>query len=435
MLTKFNENNHCTTFIKSLVTSACLPIIDCVQDGDRIIEDCYYIYHGRLIKCIVGGILDRRLNDLPVGRSYINRDNSTFTVLDDIEFGSYHINVTRKETCPNSYYDADTHRLLGKWLRMLRSYTNIDLMSLYNCFDGTYLDDISIGSGEYYLNLFGLSTAKVLWVPIKYNTKYTIYVDSKKPVKMCPAFRNNAGMIKIAIKKNNTAKSIYDEDYDNTHYSYIYPDREDPNAEKRPYVWDGIECDSKELYELQNYLGLIIQLDRNNTSSVVVLEGDRSKDTRTIFNAQNISWLSEDEDESNHNFDGSPTDSSLVNKKRGVKYLLDKLTAKDFDKLFTSPKQLTLINDNNTYAFNNKLIEYIVHHVITNMETIEQNIGRVQQYLPNDYEYEDIWSDRLRIDVYGKFMSDLEYFRLDVNGFIDSDVERYLNDRKEGVMN
>ena len=69
------------------------------------------------------------------------------------------------------------------------------------------------------------------------------------------------------------------------------------------------------------------------------------------------------------------------------------------------------------------------------METIEQNIGRVQQYLPNDYEYEDIWSDRLRIDVYGKFMSDLEYFRLDVNGFIDSDVERYLNDRKEGVMN
>lgn len=460
MLTKFNENNHCTTFIKSLVTSACLPIVDCLQDGDRIIDDCCYIYHGRFIKCIVGGILDRRLNDLVVGRSYVNKDNSTFMVLDDLDFGSYHINVTRKETCPNSYYDADTHRLLGKWLRMLRSYTNIDLMSLYNCFDGTYLDDISIGSGEYYLNLFGLSTAKVLWVPIKYNTQYTIYVDSKKPVKMCPAFRNNAGMIKINVKKNNTAKSMFDEKYDQTHYTYIYPDREDPNAEqydihtdykdkfvpvkntrlsdlqfKKPFVWEGIQCDSKELYELQNYLGLIIQLDRNNTSSVVVLEGDRSKDTRTVFNSQNISWLSEDENENNnYDFEGSPDNVNLVSKRRGVKYLLDKLTAKDFNKLFTSPKQLTLINDNNTYAFNNKLIEYIVHHVITNMETIEGNIGRVQEYLPNDYEYEDIWDDRLRVDVYGKYMSDLDYFRLDVDGFINADVERYLNDNKLGVM-
>lgn len=462
MLTKFNENNHCTTFIKSLVTSCCLPIFDCVQDGDRIIDDCRYIYHGRLIHCLVGGILDRRLNDLVPGRAYVNQDNSTFKVLDDIDFGSYHINVTRKETCPNSYYDADTHRLLGKWLRMLRSYTNIDLMHLYNCFDGTYLDDVSIGntSDEYYLNLFGLSTAKVLWVPIKYNTKYTIYVDSKKPVKMCPAFRNNAGMIKIAVKKDNTAKSMFDSKYDKTHYIYYYPDREDPRAEekdehtnykdkflpvkdsklsdlqfKKPYVWDGIKCETKDLYELQNYLGLIIQLDRNNTSSVVVLEGDMSQDTRTIFNAQNISWLMESEDEeNNYDFPGSPNNKNIVTKKKGVKYILDKLTAKDFNRLFTSPKQLTLINDNNTYAFNNKIVEYIVHHVITNMETISQNIGRIQQYLPNDYEYEDIWDDRLRIDVYGKYMSDLEAFKPDAIGFIDSDVERYLNDLKDKVM-
>ena len=68
------------------------------------------------------------------------------------------------------------------------------------------------------------------------------------------------------------------------------------------------------------------------------------------------------------------------------------------------------------------------------METISQNIGRVQQYLPNDYEYEDIWDDRLRIDVYGKYMSDLEAFKPDAIGFIDSDVERYLNDLKDKVM-
>ena len=461
MLVKFNENNNCTTFIKSLVTSCCLPIFDCVQDGDRIIDDCYYIYHGCLIQCQVGGILDRRLNDLTPGRAYINQDNSTFLVLDDIDFGSYHINVTRKETCPNSYYDYDTHRLFGKWLRMLRSYTNIDLMNLYNCFDGTYLDDVSIGDGEYYLNMYNISTEKVLWVPIKFNTKYTIYIDSNKPVKMCPAFRNNSGMIKVRVKRNNTAKSSFDEDYDKTHYIYKYPIRDDKEFAKahdihtnyagkfdpvrstklhnmrfnRPFVWDGVQCETKDLYDLQNYLGLIIQLDRNNTSSVVVLEGDTSNDTRTVFNSQNIAWLVEDEDEDKeYTVDGAPENKTLVSRKKGVKYLLDKLTYKEFNKLFTSPKQLTLINDHNIYAFNSKVIEYIVHHVITNQEVISNNIGRVQQYLPNDYEYEDVWDDRLRVDVYGKFMSNLDEFKMDVDGFINADVERYLNELKDKVM-
>ncbi len=101
MLTKFNTNTHNTTFIKSLVTSACLPIYDCIRDGDRIIEDCYYIYHGMLIKCLVGGILDKRLNHLAPGEAYVNRDNSRFICIQDIGFGKYYPNITRKETCPN----------------------------------------------------------------------------------------------------------------------------------------------------------------------------------------------------------------------------------------------------------------------------------------------------------------------------------------------
>ena len=144
--------------------------------------------------------------------------------------------------------------------------------------------------------------------------------------------------------------------------------------------------------------------------------------------------MEEDEEETDYEYPGSPRNESIVEKKKGVKYLLDKLTRQEFNKLFTSPKQLTLINDNNIYAFNNRIVEYIVHHVITNMETIENNIGRVQLYLPNDYEYEDIWDDRLRVDVYGKYLADLVSFKPDVNGFIGADIERYLNDNKDKVM-
>lgn len=463
MLVKFNENNQSTTFIKALVTATPLPIYNCIQDGDRIIEGCYYIYHGMLIKCIVGGILDKRMNDLAPGKAYVNLDNSTFLVLDDIAFGSYHINVTRKETCPNSYYDYDTHRLLGKYLRMLRSYYNIDLMHLYNCFDGTLLDDVYIRSNtdEYYLKLAKNNKYKVLWVPIKFNTKYTIYLDTDSPVRMCPVFRDNSGCIKIALKRDNTAKSIFDLKNDEKHHMYDTPlpdyESDDFNLEyyrqmrmqyyadafkpipgsklsnlqfKKPVVWEGITCEDKDIYELENYLGLLIQVDRNNNSSVVVLEGDKSHESRFIFNAQNEAWLitPKDEEINDHNY-------RLPDRTKGVKYILDELTPKQFNDLFRTPKQLTLVNDKNIYAFNDKIIPFLLHHVITNMEMIEGNIGDVQKYIPNDYEYEDIWSDRLRIDVYNKYLSNFEETKFDVTGFIDADVERYINKYKERIIN
>lgn len=434
MLVKFNENNQSTTFIKSLVTAMPLPIVDCVQDGDLIIEDCTYIYHGKLIKCTVGGVLDRRLNDLAPGKSYVNRDQSRFLVLDDIDFGSYHINVTRKETCPNSYYDYDTHRLLGKYLRMVRSYHKIDLMPYYNVFDGSILDDIYIENitDEYPIRLANSSSSKVLWVPIKYNTGYTIYVDSNKPVKACPIFRNVAGPFRLKVRRNLLAKSLYDETYDETHGT-DYAGKFNPFILndvqfRKPFYWEGIKCDTKDLYEMQNYLGLIIQLDRNNNSSVVVLEGDRRDERRIVFNSQNEAWLDEKEEED------KPIDPRPIIKKRGVKFIIDDLTPQQFNDLFRTRKQLTLLNDKNTYAFNDQIIPYILHHVITNMETIEQNIGRVQDYIPNRFEYYDIWSDRIRIDTFNKYMSDFDVARFDQNGFIDADVEKFLLDNKDWLM-
>lgn len=446
MLVKFNENNQSTTFIKSIVTATPLPIVDCLQDGDRIITDCSYIYHGKLIKCLVGGVLDRRLNDLEPGKAYVNRDGSRFAVLDDIDFGSYHLNVSRKETCPNSYYDSDTHRLLGKYLRMIRSYHRIDLMPLYNVFDGTLLDDIYVNVGdEYPIKLSYSSNSKVLFVPIKYNTGYTFYIDSKKPVQVCPIFRNEAGPFKLRVKRNFEAKSIFDEAYDENHYIYRDPEDEEKSIRtnyagkfdpfvlhdiqfRKPIYWEGISCETKDLYELQNYLGLLIQLEKNNNSSVVVLEGDRLDERRLVFNSQNEAWLDQEETETN------PPDPRPIIKKRGVKFLIDDLTPQQFNDLFRSRKQLTLINDKNIYAFNDKLIAYLVHHVITNMETIEKNIGRIQEYIPNRLEYEDIWDDRLRIDVYNKYMANFEIARFDTNGFIDADIEKFLFDNKDWLM-
>lgn len=458
MLVKFFENNQSTTFIKSIVTATPLPIYDCIQDGDFIISGCTYIYKGKLIKCAVSGILDRRLNDLEPGRSYINRDSSRFIVLDDIDFGSYHDNVTRKETCPNSYYDFDTHRLFGKYLRMIRSYHGIDLMPLYNVYDGSIIDDIYItGNKDYPYMLAKSKSSKILWVPIKFNTGYTIYIDSSKPVKASVMFRASSGPINLKYKPNFEAKSVFDEEYYDTHFSLtakIKDESEKRQADvsydnkrrkefaksfkpfnlnnvqfRKPFYWPGIKCDIKEIYEYQNYLGLIIQVDRRNVSSVVVLEGDRRDETRIVFNSQNEAWLDKEIDEKHKDIDPRP-----VSKKRGVKFILDDLTQQEFNNLFRLPKQITLINDKTTYAFNDEIIPYLLHHVITNMETIEGNIARVQEYLPNIHEYEDVWNDRLRIDMFNKIMSDFNTKRFDINGFIDARAEKFLLENKDWLM-
>lgn len=444
MLVKFFENNQSTTFIKSIVTATPLPIYDCIQDGDQIIEGCCYIYKGKLISCTVSGILDRRLNDLSPGNSYVNRDNSRFIVLDDIDFGSYHDNISRKETCPNSYYDYDTHRLFGKYLRMIRSYHGIDLMPLYNVYDGSIIEDVYInGNKDYPLTLAKSPSSKILWVPIKFNTGYTIYVDSKKPVKACAIFKDSGGLLNINYRRNFVARSSLSEEYC---INKFYPEeserakaKEFSNSFKpfslndiqfrKPVYWPGIKCDIKEIYEFQNYLGLIIQLDRRNSSSVVVLEGDRRNESRLVFNSQNESWMDAKEMETNPKADLRP-----ISKKRGAKFIIDSLTTQEFNNLFRSPKQITLINDRNTYAFNDEIIPYLVHHVITNMETIEQNIGRIQEYLPNIHEYEDIWNDRLRIDLFNKMMADFSYKRYDTNGFIDARAEKFLLDNKDWIM-
>ena len=147
-----------------------------------------------------------------------------------------------------------------------------------------------------------------------------------------------------------------------------------------------------------------------------------------IFNAQNISWLDAQKEER------IPIHERVPRKARGVQYILDALTKQEFNDLFRTPKQLTLINDRNTYAFNEKIIAFLVHHVITNMEMIEGNIGAIQEIVPNRNTYEDVWDDRIRVDVYNKFLSNYDVTRFDVTGFIDAEVERYLNDNKAGIM-
>lgn len=77
---------------------------------------------------------------------YIHNDNIYYYNKDKISVFCYdydynvpYLNITNNFVVENMLYDRATHEYLGKYLRFLRDYQGINLMSMYNCFDGELL--------------------------------------------------------------------------------------------------------------------------------------------------------------------------------------------------------------------------------------------------------------------------------------------------------
>lgn len=160
---------------------------------------------------------------------------------------------------------------------------------------------------------------KVLIVPIKFNTKYTLYIDSNSPIDISYIYYDGVKRLNPA----NQPQIIGNPDIIHLPSSSF----------TNPYLFNGVNLDSsKSDYSnvLQEYLVLLIQLPSIDTSSVFVLEGD--------YKDNKILTINDDID------------------------LLIKYYGKDnFDYLnfATTPSSLTRVIDGKNYAFNDRLIEYL----------------------------------------------------------------------------
>lgn len=52
------------------------------------------------------------------------------------KYNEKYLNLTMNLPVRNLIYDRETHRYLGKYLRFIRDFRHVNLMSMYNCFDG-----------------------------------------------------------------------------------------------------------------------------------------------------------------------------------------------------------------------------------------------------------------------------------------------------------
>lgn len=130
--------------------------------------------------------------------------------LGSYDFGCKYLNVTSNFEIKNLVYDIETHKYLGKYLRFIRDYTGIDLMSMYNCFceeTSDYNISFDIGSGDDLKKvLMNSGNGYVAYkIPVSINT-LTISTHNITSCEMC-LYVDDVSL--TGSDKNNIAKSTY----------------------------------------------------------------------------------------------------------------------------------------------------------------------------------------------------------------------------------
>ena len=181
---------------------------------------------------------------------------------------------------------------------------------------------------------------------------------------------------------------------------------------------------------MEKYLYLVIQVPSDNGSSIVVLEGDYTNNDNNInyYNIENVNEainniLSNGSNYINSNLSMSDSSDSY----NTIISLLEKSNDNTINNFMHTDLSLLEMGTSCSYAFSNRLIEYLLLNVVDNTDTIDNNTIKAQELfkLFNIKEtMPGVWDNRLRFLLYKKFTANNN--ACDVNGFIDKDVEKMI---------
>lgn len=396
---KFFTNTMQSKFIKYILRNTPIPRINTVSNNDYLIKDCVYLYGDKFIKCVKDGYLT---DDTSVEQAeYINTKQHRY------EFGDMIPQITENYISKYNFYDADTHYMLGNYLRCYRDICGIDLMPFYNCFNYKILTDMHLTSNGFVLEED--KSKKVLAIPVKFNKTYTVAISSSETVLIKPIIYGTLGMIKNTMSMplagikyiTDAIKRFCVTQYENVYESDKVISLVDSNF-NTPFTF---RIDNKNIDTnipaniLQGYessLYMIIQVPANNNSSIVVLEGDYT-------NTQARKVLSAD--------------------------YIDNIPQQRLNELLINNLALLYLNDNNIYAFSERLIEYLTLNVVDKNEELSNNISWAQDTTKFPAEHLGVWNNKFRYFLYNAYLDlDKNYLisNKDITGNIDKDVERAI---------
>lgn len=455
---KFFTDTIESSFIKELVYSANIPSYDSVSDGDYAFKDVTYIYKNHIIKVTKSGVVGS-------GAEFYN--------LCTYKFNERISKVTENYISRYNYYDSETHYQLGRYLRLYRDCTGVDLMPFYNCYSGKIVSDVYLGDhnevrfvGD---NKFTTNTSeyKIILVPIRFNKEYTICIDSYSKVRMKPIFYGSFGIDVNTPFPENDMFGNTETDYQSMSFKEPKLYKLDLNSitytynESENYLTD---TDKTNLMSYEKNLYLLIQLPINNKSSILVQEGNYTNVTRHYDLFDTITDESTVVSGERYIYKGCTvliTDTTVGSTiKTGAKYktvsgsnlsrvyneeFIDKLTNNELNNILLSDLQLQRLSTGESYAFSTRLIEYLLDNVITSEDQFDGDIRRVQKVLREDdmlisTGYQGVWDRSIRSALFRKYISSGKTTGRsrsinDINGFVDKDVEDYLsvlNNRHNG---
>lgn len=372
---KFLTDTLTGRYIKALLYNTYIPSYRTVRENDLIIAGIKYVYKEFIIQALSTGYID------PTDENLTNI--ASYKILDMYSFGDKNLKFTHNYISRTNYYDSDTHINLGRYLRAYRDLKNVDLMPFYNCYCDKYTSSFIVsdtGVQSYTKKNIKYETIEV---PIRYNQKYTIAIDSPSEVIICPALFSHEDL--IVVDSLNISKFLWDVSgnivkYPSTQFNY-------------PLVYELKNTDPF-LQRYEKNLYLFIQIPYGLNSSIVILEGDYTNLCRKVIGIESV----------------------------------EEMTNAQLDKYLLSNLSLLKLNDRMRYAFSDRLIEYLFNNTIDLNEDITGNIGRVQDALSAQRYFlvlKDIWQKELRNLTYNRYL-DSQVSVYDINGYTDKDIEKYL---------
>lgn len=431
-MTRFYDNTITTNFIKYLLSKFELPMIPFFEDGMFVKKDNLYICNNAIYKCNGSGnkSIDQFLNGfLP--------DNKTrcSTYIQPFVLGEHYTNITTNFIGKTNFYDPETHYHLGEFLRSVKAVDGIDLMPLYNCFNGEYIDGIYFEkptstekTDNSKLEDFGITRTsvdsgyKILSVPIKFGREYTIAIDSDCGIETIPVIYSQTGIIEDRTMKLISVNTNQNEGL-SAYHKFDRCSFQDRNVVIDALTYTDGESggsstggESEFLGQYEKFLRLLIKVPSSNKSSVVVFEGNCANiidtNTRNINIHKSLVPASND-----------PDDENVIEVPQNIAGMI------------TTPK-INFFNDGNIYAFSDTLIQYLLLGVICGVDPIDENIIRVQECISSEAFRKSngkaytlpyrrgVWDENIQSFILNTILNSRYLVtKLDKNGLVDRETE------------
>lgn len=335
-------------------------------------------------------------------------------------------NFTKVLKSTSRNYDTATHEYLGDYLRFLRDYNGINLMSLYNCFNNKVCSNISFKVAPVYtkttdsagnsvqvlsepgfeFNSFD-QKYKIYAFPVKLFEKYTIAIDSPHGFEICCGFyktkldRSDRGMSLIKKTYFSTSQAIFSQPilYTNLDVSNWEQSTEFELSKANNKVSNFMDESAISRLDVairEQTLTMFLKVPASCRSSITILEGDYRRFNDSIYTPQQrpvgdgVHW----QYEANH-------------------YIVNCKPADRTVDINTSPfvpiskVQLLEFNTGISYPFADRLVEYLVGSAITPKDEIPDNIQRTQAVMNQNgiyFKIDGLWENKMRKLLYDQVL-------------------------------